>query len=206
MSEVKFLQYRKGCAWQNVAKSEENDISMTHQKFVLMAAWLSATLSLTGAENQATLNPHLEPLRPLLGKTWKGTFDGSKPEKPTVDVARWERALNGQAVRMLHSINQGVYGGETLFVWNDKSQSVEYFYFTTAGFMTTGVMEVKNGKIETREQVKGEASGVTEVRGTSEILAEGKFHVKAEYLKNGQWTLGHEVTYREDASSEVVFK
>jgi hypothetical protein len=83
---------------------------------------------------------------------------------------------------------------------------VEYFYFTTAGFMTTGTMDIKNGKIETHEQVKGEAGGVTEVRNTSEILPEGKFHVKSEYFKNGQWTLGHEVTYQEDASSEVVFK
>ena len=163
-------------------------------------------MSTTAADNQPPLDSHLEPLRPLLGKTWKGVFNGSKPEKPTVDVARWERALNGQAVRLLHSINQGAYGGETLFLWNEKSKAVEYFYFTTAGFMTTGTMEVKNGKIETRETVKGEAGGVTEVRGTSEILAGGKFHVKAEYLKNGEWSLGHEVTYEEDPTSQVVFK
>jgi hypothetical protein len=64
-------------------------------------------LNLQGAESQATLNPHLEVLRPLLGKTWKGILNGSKPENPTVDIARWERALNGQAVRLLLSINQG---------------------------------------------------------------------------------------------------
>jgi len=179
---------------------------MTNRKLILPAMILSVALNLVAAEKQPTLNSHLEPLRPLLDKTWKGVFEGSKPEKPTVDVARWERALNGQAVRVLHSINQGAYGGETLFVWNEKSQVVEYFYFTTAGYMTSGTLEVKNGKIETREQVRGDAGGVTEVRGTSEILPGGKFHVKAEYLKSGQWTLGHEVTYQEDPSSEVVFK
>jgi hypothetical protein len=163
-------------------------------------------LNLQGAESQATLNPHLEALRPLLGKTWKGTLNGSKPENPTIDIAGWERALNGQAVRLLHSINQGAYGGETLFVWNSKTQTVEYFYFTTAGYMTTGTMAAKDGKIETHEKVQGDAGGVTEVRGTSELLPGGKFHVKAEYLKNGQWALGHEVTYQEDPSSEVVFK
>ena len=159
-----------------------------------------------GAELQPSLNPHLEPLRPLLGKTWKGTFGGPKADKPTVDVARWERALNGQAVRLLHSINQGVYGGETLLVWNEKSQTVEYFYFTTAGYMTTGTMKVSGGKIETHEQVKGDAGGVTEVRSTNEIRPDGSFHVRAEYLKNGQWTLGHEVTYHEDPTAEVVFR
>jgi len=161
---------------------------------------------LFAAETQPALNSHLEPLRPLLGKTWKGVFDGSKPEKPTVDVARWERILNGQAVRLMHSINQGVYGGETVFVWNEKAHTVEFYYFTTAGYMTTGTLEVKDGKVITHEQIKGEAGGVTEVRATSEFQGPGKFHVKAEYLKDGQWSLGHEVTYQEDSSSEVLFK
>jgi hypothetical protein len=179
---------------------------MTIPKTIPAFIGLSIALSLAAAEQPPTLNPHLEALRPLLGKTWKGELSGSTPEKPTIDVARWERALNGQAVRLLHSINQGLYGGETLIIWNEKTQKVEYFYFTTAGYMTTGTMETKNGKIETHEQVKGDAGGVTEVRGTSEILPAGKFHVKAEYLKDGQWTLGHEVTYQEDSASEVVFK
>jgi len=173
---------------------------------LVLAAVLATSFPLTAAEPQPTLNPHLEPLRPLLGKTWRGVFAGGKPDKPTVDVSRWERALNGQAVRVVHSINQGAYGGETLFIWNEKEQTIEYFYFTTAGFMTTGTMQIKNGKIETREQVKGDAGGVTEVRGTSEIQSEGTFHVKAEHLKNGQWTLGHEVTYKEDPNGQVVFK
>jgi hypothetical protein len=158
------------------------------------------------AADQPSLNPHLEPLRPLLGKTWKGAFKNSKPEKPTVDVARWERALNGQAVRMLHSINQGAYGGETLFVWDEKKQAVVYHYFTTAGFTTTGTIALQEGKFVTHEDVKGNAGGVTEVRSTSELLPDGKFHVKAEHLKDGQWMPGHEVTYEEDAAAQVVFK
>lgn len=59
--------------------------------------------------DQPTLDPHLEPLRPLLDTTWKATFPNSTPEKPIVDVARWERALNGKAIRILHSINDGTY-------------------------------------------------------------------------------------------------
>jgi hypothetical protein len=173
---------------------------------MLLAACFGLELCVLAAEPQPILNPHLEPLRPLLGKTWKGVFDGSKPDKPTVDIARWERALNGQAVRLFHSINQGVYGGETLFIWNEKSQKIEFFYFTTANYMTTGTLEVRNGKIDTHETVKGDASGITEVRATTEILPGNKFHVKAEYLKNGEWALGHEVTYEEDPHGEVIFK
>ena len=158
------------------------------------------------ATEPLSLNAHLEPLRPLLEKTWKGTFKGSKPDQPTVDVQKWERALNGQAIRILHSINDGAYGGETLLIWDEQRKTILFYYFTTDGFMTTGTLEPKAGKFITHEDVKGDANGVTEVRATSEILPDGKFHVKAEYLKNGEWALGREVTYEEAPGSKVVFK
>jgi hypothetical protein len=28
------------------------------------------------------------------------------------DVSHWERAMNGRAIRMLHSVNDGEYGGD----------------------------------------------------------------------------------------------
>ncbi len=179
--------------------------SMNRQRLTVFAACAAAALSLAGADNPS-LNPHLAPLEPLLGKTWKGTFKDSKPEHPVIDVARWERALNGQAVRQVHSINGGDYGGETIFIWDEKKQAVAYYYFTTGGYMTTGTLQVKDGHLVTSEQVSGDADGVTEVRGTSEIQPDGKFHVKAEYLKQGQWVTGHEVTYQEDPNGEVIFK
>ena len=179
---------------------------MKNRRLLLLALCLGLKINAPAAEQQLTLNPHLELLRPLLGKTWKGVFNQSKPEKPTVDIARWERALNGQAVRLLHSINEGVYGGETLIVWNDKAQKIEFYYFTTANYMTTGTMELRNGKIETHETIKGDAGAISEVRATTEILAGNKFRVRAEYLKNGEWALGHEVTYEEDPRSQVIFK
>jgi hypothetical protein len=158
------------------------------------------------ADEPANLDPHLEAFRPLLGKTFLGEFKDSKPDKPIVDISRWERALNGKAIRMLHSINDGAYGGETLFVWDEAAQSVKYHYFTTAGFTTTGTVTFKDGKILTHESVSGNANGVTEVKGTSEISADGTLRVKTEYLKGGEWGPGRDVTYREHASGKVVFK
>src|SRR5271168_4568842 len=113
---------------------------MKSLRFMIVVAGLCGiALSALPAETPS-LNPHLEPLRPLLEKTFSGTFKDSKREKPTVDVNHWERALNGQAVRQTHSINNGVYGGETLFIWDNKKQSVTYYYFTTADYMTAGTI------------------------------------------------------------------
>jgi hypothetical protein len=158
------------------------------------------------AADSPPLDSHLDSLRPWLGKTWKGQFKNSAPNKPTIDVARWERALNGKAVRIQHSINDGAYGGESIVMWDEKKQAVTYYYFTTAGFWTTGTMTFKDGAVLTQETVSGSAGGVTEVRGTTRMLSDGTFHVKTEHLKHGEWSPGHEATYREDSSASVVFK
>jgi len=170
----------------------------------LAVSWAASLAPLHAGE--PSLDPHLEVLRPLLEKTWKGHFKNSRPDKPVVDVARWERALNGKAVRILHSVNDGIYGGETLITWDEAKQSLVYHYFTTASNNTIGTLNSREGKFVTDEVVSGSAGGVTEVRATTELLADGTLHVKAEYLKNGEWVPGHEVSYKEDASAKVVFK
>ena len=152
------------------------------------------------------LDPHLEPLRPLLGKTYRGVFKNSSPEHPIVDIQSWERALNGKAVRLLHSVNEGAYGGETIFRWDDQRQKVTYHYFTTDGFMTVGTVDFQDGKIISHEVVVGSASGVKEVRGISEIIPPDLFKVTTEYLKADTWQVGREVIYHYDYNFRVVFK
>jgi hypothetical protein len=161
---------------------------------------------LAASDPSQELAKTLEPLKPFVGKTWKGRFANSTPEKPVHDVMKWERALNGQAVRILHSINDGDYGGETLIMWNAKTERLEFHYFTTAGFFTQGTIALEPSKMITHEQVTGNKNGVTEVKGTMEILPNGRLHTKSSYLKNGQWVDGHEVTYEESPASEVRFK
>lgn len=158
------------------------------------------------AAELGTLDEHLEPLRPFLGKTWRGEFKSSKPDKPTIDVARWERALNGKAVRVLHSVNDGAYGGESLAVWDQQKSEIRYYYFTTAGFYTTGTMTIADGKLTALEKVTGNTNGVTEVRSTYELRPDGTMLNKSEYLKDGQPAGGREVLYKQAPTAEVRFK
>ena len=162
---------------------------------------------LTGsAMAQNGLAENLQVFKPFLGKTWKGEFKNSTPEKPVIDVSRWERTLNGQAIRITHSINNGEYGGESIIMWDMKKQSLVYYYFTTAGFYTTGTMTVENNKFISHEYVTGNQDGVTEVKGTSELTPDGKWITQSQYLKDGKWVDGHAATYVEDSSAQVVFK
>lgn len=158
------------------------------------------------AADKEPLHEKLEPLRPFLGKTWRGEFKNSTPEKPQVDVSHWERALNGQAIRILHSINNGVYGGESLVFWDAGKKEIVYYYFTTAGFFTTGVMTIEGTKVTSRETVTGSADGVTEVKATTELKSDGTMHTESKYLKKGEWVPGHGAVYHEAPGAKVLFK
>ena len=113
-----------------------------------------------------TMNEHLAPLAFLVGQTWRGEFSESTPEKPMVDVMRWERALNGNAVRVTHSVNDGAYGGETMIVWDPDEHQIIYYYFTTSGFYSRGAMQVGDGHYTTHEQVTGNTNGISAVKAT----------------------------------------
>lgn len=154
----------------------------------------------------ATLHEKLRVFAPLVGKTFRGEFAQSTPEKPMVDVSRWERALNGQAVRILHSVNDGAYGGETILMWDSTKERVAFWYFTTAGFQTQGTMEIEGNRWSSVEKVQGSSGGITEVKATSELTADGQLVVKSQYLRNGAWEPGHEIRYAEAPSAKVVFK
>ena len=168
-------------------------------------AWAFAFLiSATGA-GAAEPDPKLALLLPLVGKTWRGSLS-SPGAKPVVDVTRFELVLGGRAVRSSHSINDGEYGGETLFTWDAEKKAIVYTYVTTGGFYTTGTIEPEAGGFKSRETVHGTTGGVREVEATSRVLPDGHLHVKSRHLKDGQWADGHEVDYSEDPKAVVRFK
>jgi hypothetical protein len=173
------------------------------RNLAVIALFLAASIP---AAEVGKLETHLEALRPFLGKTWRGEFKSSKPGKPTIDVARWERALNGNAVRVLHSINDGYYGGESLIRWDNEKNQITYHYFSTAGFHNAGVMTFADNKLTAIEQVFGNTNGVTEVRSTYELRPDGTLLNRSQYLKNGTPAGDREVHYKEDPQAEVKFK
>jgi hypothetical protein len=159
------------------------------------------------AEDPTTLNDHLKVFAPLLGKTWKGTFSDSTPEKPMIDTARWERAMNGQAIRCLHSVNEGIYGGETIIMWDPKQEKLAFWYFTTAGFFTQGTLEITDNTWTATEEVTGNANGITKVRSTATINPDGSFQTKAEYYTKDTWSPGHAIHYTPtENNAPIIFK
>ena len=167
-------------------------------------ALLLAVLPALLAE-EPSLDPNLEPLRPFLG-SWRGEFKNSTPEKPIVDTSLWERALNGKAIRIVHSINDGAYGGETLVTWDAEKKSIVYHYFSTAGFRTEGTMKAAGKKLECHEVVIGSIGAATEVKSTFELSDDKTFRTESTYLKDGKPQGTREVTYKRADGAKPVFK
>lgn len=180
-----------------------------HAIFIVLISFLYVQSSSFAQEKEAKntlINEHLKPLSPFIGKTWRGEFVNSTAEKPMVDVQHWELILNGQAIRIMHSMNEGAYGGETIVMWDKEKEKLGFFYFTTAGFYTQGTFSMDGGKFISHEYVTGNQNGITEVKGIGQILEDGRLHSKSQYLQNGKWVDGHEVYYVEDASAKLIFK
>ncbi|MBS1708590.1 MAG: hypothetical protein JSS65_07710 [Armatimonadetes bacterium] len=155
---------------------------------------------------QDSLDPHLEPFKPLLGMTFKGVFKKSTPENPIIDVTHWERAMNGKAVRFFHSVNDGAYGGETIFRWDPEKNAVTGHYFTTANFMTVGTVTFERGELQFHDKVVGQAGDTVAVEATISFNKEGGYTVRADAITKTGEKNSRETVYKPDLQSRVVFK
>ena len=153
-----------------------------------------------------SLSEHLKPFERYLGKTFKGEFATSTKEKPVFDVSHWERALNGRAIRIMHSVNDGEYGGESIITWDVKKNSLVSSYFTTAGFTTNDLLHFEDDKWISIEEVVGNKNGITKVKAIIELLPNGDLHNSSKYLVNGTWVDGHKIYYKEDSKAKVIFR
>ena len=160
------------------------------------------------AVESRSLHPELEPFRPLLGQTWSGAFPPAADGTVTVDVVRYERVLNGMAVRSVHSINDGIYGGETLFRWDAAAEQLVFHYFTTQGFVTKGVIRRnEDGSFTSVEEVENpeQADGVTRVEAVFRVEA-GRMAVESTYFRGEDAEPGHAAEYQPAPDREVVFR
>ena len=100
--------------------------------FILMVGCL---FSQSGETTKMELSEHLKPLQSYIGKTFKGEFADSIPANLTYDIQHWERALNGNAIKITHSVNNGEYGGESMIKGGCKSRKSSILVFHYGRFL-----------------------------------------------------------------------
>ena len=153
-----------------------------------------------------SLSEYLKPFERYIGKTFKGKFSNSTKEKPVFDISHWERALNGMAIRIMHSVNDGEYGGVSIITWDAKKNSLVSSYFTTAGFTTNALMHFEDSQLISLEDVTGNENGITKVKAIIEFLENGDMQNSSKYFMNDEWVDGHTIYYKETPNAKVVFK
>jgi len=177
------------------------------QHLIVLILLFTGYSSAVFAEQDKPFVKELAFFQPYLG-TWYAVFE-EKDGKPVVsDVSQWQRVLNGKALKTIHSVNDGAYGGESIIFWDKKKQKYVFYYFTTADFMTTGEMEIlSENSFAAYEDVDGESEmskGITKVRSIS-TLDKNKMTVETSYLKNGEWTKPESRSYTR-TDKKVKFK
>lgn len=169
---------------------------------ILIIVAFFALFSIRVAAESKPFADKLQAFAPYLG-TWESSFEMNG--KTVNDVTNFERALNGTTLRVMHSIDNGVYGGESLMFWDASKKKMVFYYFTTAGFYTNGYMEWQDSNtFVAYEDVTGNQSGITKVKSTSKLKGD-TMTVATSYLKKGEWTPEQTRTYRRSKKS-VVFK
>ncbi|MBN1970554.1 MAG: hypothetical protein JXR48_07290 [Candidatus Delongbacteria bacterium] len=143
------------------------------------------------------MNSKFESFRFFINKTWKGELHEGGADKLNIDISKWELILNGMAIKNTHSLNDGEYGGETIIYHNRQTDKLEFYYFTTAGFMTTGnIINQGDNFFEFYEEVTGNKNGITAVKSRTELIDENTFKTSSQYLQNGNWIEGHGALYK----------
>ena len=145
-----------------------------------------------------TANEHLLVLAPFIG-TWK-----AEVAENTYDVSNYDWILGGKALRIMHSINDGAYGGEALVHWSEEKQAITFHYVTTSTFHTEGTISPTETGFDAHEVVHGNMDGIVETRSGYE-MKDGEIHVWSQLLKNGEWTEKETAIYSKAADAEVRF-
>ena len=122
-----------------------------------------------------------------------------------IDVLSFERALNGNAVKITHSVNNGEYGGETMVMWNSEKEGLQSWYFTSAGSLTIQNVQIKKDTFISIEDVAANKNGITKVKTIIEVLHGNQIQKRTKYLMNNLWKDGSEIIYNKVNDLKPVF-
>ncbi|HEV7229140.1 copper chaperone PCu(A)C [Brevundimonas sp.] len=171
------------------------------KRILITAAALSLACAAPAAAQVAALPPPgagmtaYAPFEHLVGRSWRGT--GTK-DASVQDVQRWDWAVGGHAVQVVHSVNDGAYAGETIIFRDKDSGAYIFHYFTSGGFHSTGTIRPTGpGAFEVEETIHG-LDGFPPMRSTIVMGADGVNRSRSFKREGDAWVEQGGFDYRED--------
>ena len=152
------------------------------------------------------LSKNLLGFEKFLGKRFQGEFYNSTKENPLMDIIYFERILNGEAIRITHSVNHGEYGGEYIIAWNSDKGKIESYYFSTGGEIRVSSINITNNEISIKEDFSKNKNGIQKVKKIFRLGAEGSLENNIKYMINNMWIKSHEMIYFRNDSAKIIFR
>lgn len=165
--------------------------SLARSVAAALAGWVAFAPAFAG---EVTPYPPMKPFEAFAGKVLRG--EGTGPDgKPIVDIAEWSFILGGRALQSTHRLENGTYGGRTIFFFDEGSEDYVFHYFTTAGFHTTGTIELTEGGFSAVEKVIGHET-FAEVRSVMTLDGDTATVSSVHVTKDGKTSQGDGMVYR----------
>ncbi len=152
------------------------------------------------------LSKHLSGFEIFVGKKFQGEFYNSTKENPLMDIIYFERILNGEAIRISHSVNNGEYGGEYIITWNSDKGKIESYHFSTGGEIRVSNIDIINNEISIKEDFSQNENGIQKVKKIFRLGAEGYLENNIKYMINNMWVKSHEMIYSRNDSAKIIFR
>tara|TARA_B100000427_G_scaffold315434_1_gene309543 strand:+ start:207 stop:743 length:537 start_codon:yes stop_codon:yes gene_type:complete len=175
-------------------------------KSILAVKIFILSLIFTQQLNEKKISKKLLGFEQFLGKKYIGEFQNSTKKKPLFDIIHFERILNGNAICISHSVNDGEYGGKTVIIWNAKTGNLESYYFSTGGEIIQAIVTVEDSKIVMIEDFTENNNGIKKVKKIYKISDNRTLENQIKYLLNNIWVNSHEMVYIESDTVKIIFQ
>ncbi len=151
---------------------------------------------LPAVAGSATAEDPFADLRFLAGHCWRGDFGNG-----SVDTQCYELLYDGAFLRSIHEVKRGdedtpSYGGITLFSWDGQAKRVRFHYFSRDGAVSEGYFASDAEGIVIPERHVSPDGSVMEIETRYDPLDADSYEVVSRSLKDGEWRLMFQATYR----------
>lgn len=141
--------------------------------------------------------PAMEPLAPLAGHCWEGTFEGTE----ATDRHCFEWLPGGHFLRDTHTVRSGgePYHGETIYAVEGTSGQLTFTYYNSLGGISRG--SISNGSesdaLHAEERHVARDGAVKQFRSSLTFDEDGRgYRVRSERGTGNGWEPVREIHYR----------
>ena len=142
----------------------------------------------------------------FIGKTFSGEFYNSTKDKPLKDIIYFERILNGKAISISHSVNDGEYGGKYIIMWNAEKNIVESYFFSTGGEIILSKATIFANNITIVEDFSSNGNRIKKVKKIYKLNKDNTLENKIKYFINNVWVNSHSMKYVESDLAKVIYR